>query len=114
MAVRFKVLAHGRLWNGTLYQVPTGKAVVVNSIRAVRSVATTQLFDYYTIGVKHSGIPVTVFPQTGSTDGGVYTEVMMADDRELTLGEGDEIVATVQSVSASAIDYIICGVERDV
>jgi len=129
MAVKFKVFASGRLADSTLqrpvnalyelYRVPMGKTAVIDAIRLVNTysgaVPVTMVLCHSNIGEIPFQRPL--FPR----DLLLGKDLMLIEDRELTLGSDDAIWAKVGKDGDSnnqnymdKIDFVITGVERDV
>ncbi len=71
----------------------------------------------FTVAVRRAGVTGVPIVATVFTE--LLTWNMMAiEDREVTLGENDELIAWIGQdgdgfAYPPAIDYIICGIERD-
>jgi hypothetical protein len=122
MSVRFRVFASGQLMrlsaeDQVLYKVPTGKSVVVNSMRFTRGYFPPGQPAEVTYWVRirrqtpQGATTSTIFPNGGLSV--LSWNYMAVEDSDLPLFDGEEILANVGAPDSAVIHFIICGMERD-
>lgn len=88
-----------------IYTVPEGKSVLIKNMRVVNTNASAVTINLY---FKQSGLTKRAILPPGVSLPGKY---LLVDDEELTMSEGDQIRG---DASATLVDYVLSGVEREI